>query len=155
MKDKVTLTDADWDLLLPETPHMLGKSELQLRPITLEEIALLMNVITDSKDYFLANDITTDNYHQPLQLIAITKLFIDKLPGIISDCSQLAESDVKGLPLEPAINLVRKLIAINEKAKDGLVKNLTALAEEVQTLMSGVSETSSNSSSKKDTTGKK
>ena len=89
-------------------------------------------------------------------MIAITKLLINNVPTLISDCTDLVEDDIKRLPLDPAVELITALIEVNEKSKDGLIKNLTALADKVTTLITtGESVTQPTSLLKKGISGKK
>lgn len=156
MGDKISLTDKDWELLIPVTQYKIGETSLALRPVNLEEVADVLKLIEGSKQYFKDHNINSKNYHKPAQLLAITMLVLETIPQIISECTALNVEDVKRLPLEPAVQLVAKLIEINEKSKDGLVKNLTALANRITSLITvGESETLPVSSSKKGTDGKK
>jgi len=156
MSEKQSLTNEDWDYLLGVESFKLGDTTLTLRPLNISEVKILLGVLGNSQDYFKEHNITPDNYHQPVQLIAIARLIMELVPQIISDTANLALADVVRLPPDPAVSLIRALIKINTKSKEGLSKNLTALATEIQQLMipGGDLETSPNSLSQEDTDGK-
>lgn len=144
----------DWKALLQVEEFKLGETTLDLRPVNLIETNKILGMIEASKEELIASNITAENYTDPAQLLVLTKMLMDKVPDIISDCANLEIDDVHNLPLVVATRLVAKLVKVNISSKDELIKNFTALAEGVQEMMTvEESETSHNSLSVQDTNG--
>jgi hypothetical protein len=147
MAEKINLTNEDWEALLPESDYTLGKTKLPLRPLGVTEVAKVAKVIQKSMALFAERKITMDNFGEPQNIVVLVDVIMEHAPDLVSDCSGLALEDVKALPVEWAVDLVRALIDLNIKSKESLEKNLRALAEAMKKLggENGESETLSNS----------
>ena len=126
MAEKITLSNEDWDALLPSKDFMLGTVKLALRPLTLIEITMIVRTVKGAADVFKNEGINQENYNTLSNMAIITDVVITSVPDIISDCCGLAVEDISKLPIEWAINLVSELVAINLESKDSLTKNLQA-----------------------------
>jgi hypothetical protein len=134
MSQKVKLTPEDWNSLLPETAYSLGNTKLQLRPMTITEIAKIARIIQNSMELFKEKQITIANYMSPENVSLIVDILATTAPDIISDCAGLDIDDVKALPYDYMLKLVVALIEVNLQSKDSLEKNLTALTTAIQSL---------------------
>lgn len=130
--DKVKLTSEDWDALMPGAKYKLGNTSLQLRPLTITEITEITRIFKKTSTTLLDRGIDSEDYFAADNLAIIAEIIIEAAPGIVSDCSGLDVDDVKRLPVEWAIDLIRELIEINLGAKSSLEKNLTALTETIK-----------------------
>lgn len=127
---KKSLTEEDWKALLPGEEYKLGgKIPLKLRPLNITEVGKVLRVVDEVKDTLKNRKITLRNYSEAQNLVFIASLMVDKLPEMISDCAGIAIEDVKRIPIDPLVELLSALILVNEKSRDSLIKNLTALGE--------------------------
>lgn len=145
-QEKFTLSSEDWDLLLPGTEYPIGKSKIMLKPLGLESLSnvleALHKLIDDWKD--VLTDTSAGKANQKAMTVTeqillyfpkVTSLIQVHGIHIISDMSGLHEDDVKRLPPNIAVELFDKCLELNIKSQEGLEKNLTALADQVTTLL--------------------
>lgn len=128
MPEKVSLTGDDWAALLPETDYTLGKTKLPLRPLTVAEITKVSKVLQKSMGTLTEKGITVDNYNEMQNMVVLVDIIMEHAPELVSDSAGLALDDVKNLPIEWAVDLLRELIELNISSKTSLEKNLKALA---------------------------
>lgn len=141
------LSDRDWEILLPGTPHKIGETDLSIVPLGLESTKKAVGVIRNSFDVLREKGITPANYSDPQNIIEITALVLEQAPEFLVECSGLHLDDIKRLPLGTAVGLVSKVIEANVQSNEDLVKNLTALVATLKTLREevGGSQTSATS----------
>lgn len=125
--DKVKLSDDDWKALLPERQYQLGKVTLSLRPLSITEIAKMSRMLSRSIEVFKEKEITLKNYQTPENMAIVVDILMSASPEIISDCIGLETEDVKRLPIDKAIDIIKELIELNLEAKTSLMGNLQGL----------------------------
>ena len=133
MVEPVRITEEDWETLLPVTEFSIGKTKLYLQPMGAEDVAKALESFKGLQ------------VGHAIDFAEVPGLVIKHCPHVIARASGLHKDDVRRLPPALLLELVVKLVDINLKDYDKLVKNLGALAGHLGSLAELVQETSSSS----------
>lgn len=144
-KERVKLTDADFDTLFPGRDIRLGNTVLTLRPLSCDDLADIVRAVSGVIAEFSKEGITQKTLTDKETLSKLPDLILKHCPRIVGIASGLDDSDVVRLPPSVAIKLVSELIEINLKDYEELTKNLTALVDRLGEVKALVSAISSNS----------
>jgi len=153
--DAKRLTDADWDLLLPEKVAKLGSTEIPIKPMGLETLASVIRDVKSIQGELTEAGITLQNYSDIDKLIAMTSAVLDRIPEAMQKASGIHVDDLKRLPLNAAVHVLGVVLDANIDSHEGLEKNLLDLAGKIGKLTDTGLGTSSSSSSDQDMGGKK
>lgn len=140
---KVKLNQSDWDALFPETPFIIGSTELLLVPLSLAQVAQLMKklaMIKDKSAFDFQRLRPSDTGSVTVEtIIEFVAFLLEQAPDILSDLSGLDVEDVKALPVNIVVDLAIACVNLNIASYEGLLKNLTGLGEKVVQLTSHLS----------------
>lgn len=127
MKEKTRL-GIDFSKLYRTTTMEIGGAMVTIRPLTYVQWAELLSkadlIIAKCKE----NDITLDNYREPMKAIALAKIIITDFINVLSEASNIHEDDLKALPLDIIIAIIGTVIEVNMASKEDLEKNFNRLA---------------------------
>ena len=126
--DKIRLSDADWAELLPGRELKLGKTNLTIKPLGLEELSGVIKQIRSVWGLFKKKGITPKNYKNPDNLETIAVTIISEVPGLLETLTGLDIEDIKRLPITPVVTMLNLAIDVNIDSQEGLEKNLEDLA---------------------------
>lgn len=140
---KVKLNQSDWDALFPETPFIIGSTELSLVPLSLAQVAQLIKKLAMIKDKSAfdfqrlrpseTESVTVET------IIEFVAFLLEQAPDILSDLSGLDVEDIQALPVNIVVDLAIACVNLNIASYEGLLKNLTGLGEKVVQLTSHLS----------------
>lgn len=127
MKEKTRL-GIDFSKLYRTTTMEIGGAMVTIRPLTYVQWAELLSkadlIIAKCKE----NDITLDNYREPMKAIALAKIIITDFINVLSEASNIHEDDLKALPLDIIVAIIGTVIEVNMASKEDLEKNFNRLA---------------------------
>lgn len=109
------LDEDDFAVLLPEEKYTLGKREIILRPLSLEDSAILMAAIR--KDWpalmedLVERGITLDNVED--QMISLGEVVIHRVPLVLAIMTGVHPDSIARIPLVDAVKLFNKALKIN------------------------------------------
>lgn len=164
---KVSLSEEDFELLLPGKTITVGQSEIVIKPLGTEMLKLMFQRLGAIAETLKEAGISFKNYNKEDKLFQLVEIIMDKAPSILSDASTIALADLQRLPLLANVQILTEVLEINIESQEGLEKNLHVLADMIGRLKAGalgaeeplpaeqVSAQSSKGSLKKDTLGKK
>ena len=140
-KEKRKLTDEDWDLLLPGEEVKLGATRIDLKPLGFQEFVLTVRRLGQVRDVLAKEGLTLENFNEPENLLKLVVVVMDEVPELLSDILDVDKADLQRVPVTTMVEVARKVIEINVKSQEGLLKNLTALARGMGEITSSVSGT--------------
>ena len=114
------LGEDDFAVLLPEEEYTLGKQNLILRPLSLEDSAILMSALR--KDWpelvkdFVERGVTLENAEQ--QMMAIGEVIIHRVPMVLAIMSGVHPDSLARVPLIDAVRLFNKCLKVNLRDQD-------------------------------------
>lgn len=163
---KIRLSEEDFDLLLPGKVITIGKSQVTIKPLSIEELKDALRRLNAIGGVLTDANVTMANYSEGPALFKLVEIVLDKAPELLSDVSNIAVEDLLRLPLVTNTTILNTVLEINIESQQGLEKNLQSLADMIGLLQSGslgekpvpeaqVPVTSSSDLSKKGTLGKK
>lgn len=163
---KVSLSEEDFNLLLPGKAIIVGRSEIIIRPLGIERLKLMLARLGAIASTLSDAGITFKNYNKEDNLFKVVAIVLEKAPDLLSDVSTINVVDLRRLPLMANVQILSDVLEINIESQEGLEKNLNVLADMIGRLRAGalgvepppaepVSVPSSKDSLKKDTHGKK
>lgn len=143
-KQKIRLQDSDWDQLFPGKPFNIASTEIQVVPLSLQEISSVLAKLSLLADAIEGLDLdkvdtgsetlTTEKGINVLNLVAI---IMDKSPDILSDMSGVDVEDIQGLPLGTAVELFSFCLEVNIESQESLIKNLNKLGGKMAAFTGG------------------
>lgn len=151
---KVSLDQADWDVLFKSKEYTIGSTVLKIYPLSLEElISVVKTFAVIQKEAATIQELVTPRYDEegnPVPrdssiLENLAQVIMEKAPSILSTMSGLNVDDVIGLPLLEAVKLFNACVDVNLESQEDLVKNLKALGQKVSTLTGAQSDMQSKS----------
>jgi hypothetical protein len=119
------------DDLFPGGTVSIGKSIILIRPLNIEQIAVLSKKIKAIGSLLSKEGITWENYSEKTSLLKIAVVLLDSFPDVLEEASNIDINDLKKLPLNSIVLIVSKVIEVNLKSKDDLIKNFTSLIEKL------------------------
>jgi hypothetical protein len=119
------------DDLFPGETVSIGKSIILIRPLNIEQIAVLSKKIKAIGSLLSKEGITWENYSEKTSLLKIAVVLLDSFPDVLEEASNIDINDLKKLPLNSIVLIVSKVIEVNLKSKDDLIKNFTSLIEKL------------------------
>ena len=140
-KEKRKLTDEDWDLLLPGEEVKLGATRIDLKPLGFQEFVRTVRRLGQVRDVLAKEGLTLENFNEPENLLKLVVVVMDEMPELLSDVLCIEKADLQRVPVTVMVEVARKVIEINVRSQEGLLKNLTALARGMGEITSSVSGT--------------
>lgn len=137
----VELGDEDFAVLFPQQSFMLGKQEIILKPLCLEDSAHLMAAIKADLPALMADlaeqGVNLDNLQDNLG--AIGEIIIHRVPLVISILTGVHPDSVSKLPVVVALDLFKHVVEINLKDQDffGLLSSIKDAADNFNRMMHG------------------
>lgn len=121
--------DLDFEELFPGEIFKIGKQEINIVPVNIEQIAGITKKLNIIMPIFKDKNITFKNFNKPENIIDVVTILIQNAPDILSEITGISEKSICKLPLEYAIKLFDIALKVNIAAKDSLEKNLLAVTE--------------------------
>lgn len=119
------------DKLFPGEPLTIGDSSVIIRPLYLEQIAILSKKITSIGEVLQKEGITWENYEDRASLFKVGSILLNHFPEVLEEVSNIAIEDLKQLPLTSIIEILQKVVEVNLQSKDDLLKNFKSLTEKL------------------------
>lgn len=134
----VRLNDDDWESLFPGQSYRVGSTQLMLEPMSVGDLAALVDRISSISSKFAALEVTVNDLSnrdsKSESVVGLVSLILKEAPEILADLSTLHVEDVKGLPIDTALDLFNACVDVNLKSKDSLVKNFRSLGAKMTDL---------------------
>lgn len=130
MKERQRLS-IDYDSLFPGDSLEIGNSTVIIRPLGLEQISILTKRIKSLGIILDKEGVTWDNYADKSSLFKIAVVIIDSFPDVLEEASNIHIDDLKLLPLDQIVKIINKVVEVNLKSRDDLVKNFKSLTEQL------------------------
>lgn len=121
----------DFDNLFPGETLEIGNSSVMIQPLGLEQIAIISKRIKGIGNVLEKEGVTWENYAEKSSLFKIAVVILDSFPDVLEEASNIDITDLKCLPLECIVKIVNKVIEVNLKSRDDLVKNFKSLTEQL------------------------
>jgi len=119
----------DLDALFPGEDISFGETTIVIRPLSIQQIAILSKKIKGFGSTLSALDVTWENYSTPGGIFKISSVILENFPDILEEAANVAIEDLQVLPIEAIVKIVEKIIAVNMKSKEELEKNFKSLTE--------------------------
>lgn len=130
MKERQKLS-IDFDELFPGDDLTIGNAVVVIQPLGLEQIASISKRIKGIGKILSEEGVTWENYAEKSSLFKIAVVILDSFPDVLEEASNIDIADLKRLPLECIAKIVNKVIEVNLKSRDDLVKNFKSLTEQL------------------------
>ena len=137
IKTKVNLKDSDWAALFPSKTYTIGTTSLEITPLSIEELASVLDKITLISDKIQDSDLSdiSDGVKTSLTVLNLVKIVMDYSPDILSDISGIELEDIKALPLDKALDLFNFCLDVNIESQTSLTKNFQGLTSRMKKFM--------------------
>lgn len=130
MKERQKLS-IDFDELFPGDSLEIGNAVVVIQPLGLEQIALISKRIKGIGKILSEEGVTWENYAEKSSLFKIAVVILENFPDVLEEASNIDIADLKRLPLECIAKILNKVIEVNLKSRDDLVKNFKSLTEQL------------------------
>ena len=117
----------DFEALFPGETVTIGNQPIVIRPLNIEQIAILSKKLTGVGKVLGDLGVTWDNYNEPGNIFKLTVTAIDNFPDILEEAANVDIKDLKALPIEMIVQILDKILEVNLKSKDILEKNFKSL----------------------------
>jgi len=121
----------DFDSLFPGDTLEIGTSSVLIQPLGLEQIILLSKRLKSIGKVLSEEGITWDNYADRTSMFKISVIVLDSFPDVLEEVSNIDIGDLKRLPLAQIVRILNKVIEVNLKSRDDLIKNFKSLTEQL------------------------
>lgn len=143
---KVKLIESDWDALFPSKQFVIGTSKIDIAPLSIEELASVLNKLSEISDKIQENvpsdDLAEGLTKSSVTIINLVRVIMQESPDILSDISNIDVDDVRGLPLDKALELFNFCLDVNIESQESLIKNFEGLATRMTQFMGNKKTTS-------------
>jgi len=119
----------DLDALFPGKDITFGKTTIVIRPLSIQQIAILSKQINGFGDTLAKLGVTWENYNQPQSLVKIASVILENFPNVLEEASNIAIEDLQVLPIEAVVQIIETIIDVNLKSKEALEKNFKSLTK--------------------------
>ena len=135
-KQSISLTESDWDALFPKTDYVVGTTEIQIQPLSLESLAYIVEQVQVIIGEVAQLNFTAENFtsEEGIGMIQLVSLIIKQAPGILAEMSGIKKTDIQNLPLSPAVALFNKCLDVNIESQESLLKNFKELGTKFQAI---------------------
>lgn len=140
IKQKIKLQDSDWAALFPNKKYTIGSTEVEITPLSIEELASILDkltLISDKVQDELPGKVegTDEATQTSLTILALLRIIMQESPDILSDMSGIDVDDIKALPLDKALDLFNFCLDVNIESQDSLIKNFNGLGDRLTQFM--------------------
>ena len=125
----------EWDEIFPGEELDVAGCKVQIVPLGIKQRAQCTMRLRTLGTELAESGVTWENYSDPSSLISLTSVILEKCPDLLAEASSIAQEDIERLPLEYAVLILEKVIAVNTKSKSVLEKNFGSLAGTIAALM--------------------
>lgn len=119
----------DLDSLFPGESLTIGNTSIIIRPLGFEQIATLTKKLEGIGTLLTEKGVTWENYTKPENMFKLANVVLTNFPEVLEEASNVNMEDLKKVPLEVIVSIVDKVISVNLKSKETLVKNFKSLTE--------------------------
>jgi len=119
----------DLDALFPGKDITFGQTTIVIRPLSIQQIALLSKQINGIGANLADMNVGWDNYNEPHSLAKIASVILENFPNVLEEASNIAIEDLQILPIEAIVQIVETIIDVNLKSKEALEKNFKSLTK--------------------------
>jgi len=116
----------DLDQLFPGETIEIGNSSIVIRPLSIEQIAIITKKLKGFTKILEDDGVTWENFNNPNSMFKIAVVILENFPDVLEEASNVAIEDLKPLPLEVIVQIVNKIIDVNLKSKEDLEKTSPA-----------------------------
>jgi hypothetical protein len=117
----------DLDSLFPGSTITIGTEIIVIRPLSIEQLALLTKKVKGLGSLLTTEGITWENYNTYENLFKLAVIILDNVPDVLEEASNVDIDDLKRLPIEIIVQILDKIIEENMKSKEVLEKNFKSL----------------------------
>jgi hypothetical protein len=129
-KQKLNL---DLEALFPGSALTIGNESIIIRPLNIEQLAILSKKVSGLGSILSEKNITIENFNTPENLFHLAVIALDNVPDVLEEASNVDIESLKQLPLTIIVEIIEKIISENMKSKEVLEKNFKSLIEKFQT----------------------
>lgn len=134
MAQKIRL-DLKWNDIFPGEAVDIAGCSVMIEPLGIKKIADIIKKIQNISSVLSKSGITYDNFKDPDKFVSLATIIVQQAPDILSDATGIHTEDIGKLPIEYVILLLSKVVEVNIKSKETLIKNCTRLASTMGDLM--------------------
>ncbi len=128
----IKLTQNDWEELLPSTAVVLGKTVVEIKPLSVFQLKGMGSKIAAVFKALAEQGVNSDSLDTQEGMAAIFSALIDYAPGLLQEATGIHADDIAKLPLIKGVELLRVVIEVNISSYQDLLKNLKALGAVVK-----------------------
>ena len=115
--------------LFPGSTLEIGNESIIIRPLTIEQLAILSKKVSGLGKILSEKNITWENYSSTENLIQIAVVLLQNVPDVLEEAANVDIASLNALPLEIIVQIIDKIISENLKSKESLEKNFKSLTE--------------------------
>lgn len=134
MAQKVRL-DLKWEDIFPGEIVDVAGCSVMIEPLGIKKIAEIIKKIQSISSTLSKLGVTYENFKDPEMFFSLAAILSTQAPDILSDATGIHTDDIGKLPIEYVVLLLSKVVEVNVKSKETLIKNCTRLASTMGDLM--------------------
>lgn len=121
--------NVDLQELFPGGTITIGTQTLNIRPLGIRQLTGILAKIKGLGTVLTEDGITWDNYRDPTNFVKISTVLSKQFPESLEEASNIALEDLQELPIEVIVSILDKVIEVNMKSKEALLKNFDSLVK--------------------------
>lgn len=130
----INLSTDDWDDLLQGDTITLGKTTVVISPLGIAQLKNMSLKVKALMEALAEKGVNSSNFDAPENMANTFTTLVDRVPELMEEATGVNRDDIGRLPLAKGVELLRKVIEVNVKSQETLVKNLQALGEAMRGL---------------------
>lgn len=130
----INLSTDDWDDLLQGDTITLGKTTVVISPLGIAQLKNMSLKVKALMEALAEKGINSSNFDAPENMANTFTTLVERVPELMEEATGINRDDIARLPLAKGVELLRKVIEVNVKSQETLVKNLQALGEAMRGL---------------------
>jgi hypothetical protein len=128
----------DLEVLFPGSSFAIGNEVIVIRPLNIDQLSEVALKLAGLGDIIEKKGITQENFNTPKNLLILASTILTNVPSVLEEAANLDIEDLKKLPPDIIVELIKQIIAENLKAKESLEKNCKSLIEKFPSVVDQV-----------------
>lgn len=117
----------DLDALFPGESVEIGGQSILIRPLNIEQIAILSKKLSGIGAILSKLGVTWENYNEHSNIFKLAVTVIENFANVLEEAANVKSEDLKKLPIEAIVKILDKILEVNLKSKEELEKNFKSL----------------------------
>lgn len=122
----------DLDTLLPVEIIKIGSTDIPIRPLSFIKYQVIGKQLKSILAELREAGVDLSKLNDPESIVTVVSILLEKFPSILEEVTDISIDSLNTLPLDVIVDIAYRVLDINLKSKDSLIKNWKSLISIVE-----------------------